>query len=392
MLPTGRSAGLPTAARPLMNGRLGNVAVAAVMAATGGSGLNGQSVVIDDRVKCPACEITVSDSVILRSDVAVVSFTDRPIPSVAELPDGRFVAGPMVGDHRIAVFRPDGGFQLALGREGNGPGEFLGYRANVRLRTDRAGVLHAAQRNRWFVVRLDGADVTVEGVRMDVIAGDAVPVGDHLYVQAEVTGQDGRSSPIQIVDRQGRAVRGIGSDDPPAPLPSPFRSFRYLSASASGDGLWSARLNRFEVRRFSTSGREELMVTRESEWFEPYDGLLRGELLQVPQRPRVQAIHETVDGKLWVAVTHGSTSFEPVRTAESGGERRVVEDYDLNRLLDTTVEVIDVEAGVVLARRTFDHMVQFVSTYSGVKAYTVRADPSGDYSILIRSLDLIGLE
>ncbi|HZD05347.1 MAG TPA: hypothetical protein VE173_10525 [Longimicrobiales bacterium] len=184
-----------------------------------------------------------------------------------------------------------------------------------------------------------------------------------------------------MLDSKGEIQTGIGvtSARPMHGAAStPFDAFRRIARADRGRGVWSAYVNRYEESRFDLEGREELRVVRDAGWFQAYDDELPGEMISVPSRPRVEALLEAADRLLWVLVSVADREFEPLRppTASSEGEFPVAAaDIDFNRLLDTTVEVIDLELGTVLARRTFDAYLRFVSTPNDdVLLYSVRED------------------
>ena len=62
---------------------------------------------------------------------------------------------------------------------------------------------------------------------------------------------------------------------------------------------------------------------------------------------------------------------------------------DMNRFLNTTIEVLDPVAGQLLARRDFDEYVKFVRTRDGgVFVFSLRADPLGGFECVVTPLSL----
>ncbi len=355
-------------------------------------GASAQHMQVSDRVACADCSIEFSVVATLRPDRNVASFLQVPHPSVAKLATGEFAVAPIVGIGRVGLFDEVGTFVRVIGREGQGPGEFYGPRMKMGLRPGAAGELHATQRDRWYVIsQLDSEDVSVSSTTMDVRAEDMVPLGDDLLVQAVVFEPGGTTAPIQAVNRRGTAFRGVGvTVGRPISRQSPFDRYRVLAPTADGGAIWSGYLTRFEVSRFALAGEEQVRVIRDAPWFPPYDEMLMGELFVVPQRPRIQSIAESSDGLLWIAVSRGDRNHEPVRIEGRGSEATVAVDYDMNRLLDTVVEAIDVERGVVVARREFDRFLSFVSTTDGsIQVYSLVLDGE-DYVAEVFGLSLSG--
>lgn len=123
------------------------------------------------------------------------------------------------GNHRIQKFGPDGKYLATLGRQGQGPGEFL-YPS--RLDIDSAGFLYVSDphNNRVQVLTSDGKDHKtirfLEGMAGDVFcgkAGDLVMgpprfqmrfMGDEADKKAELP------KLVKVIDGDGKTLREFG--------------------------------------------------------------------------------------------------------------------------------------------------------------------------------------
>src|SRR5690606_25121829 len=131
-------------------------------------------------------------------------------------------------------------------------------------------------------------------------------------------------------------------------------------------------------------------VIRDSEWFQPYGSNKRGEGVLIHSRPRLVGLRETTDGLIDVAIAQGDANFQPLSGNPSG--ETPLDDYlDLNRFFDTTVEVIDIRRGRVIARARFDDHLNFVDTSNGdVELFSLKALADGDKAVQIFRLAVTG--
>jgi hypothetical protein len=203
-----------------------------------------------------------------------------------------------------------------------------------------------------------------------------------VLIQAQVHGPGG-GTPIQVLGEDGRVSRGIGVTSA-RPLRSgvSIEGFRKLAKSIDG-GVWSAYLNRYEASHFDIEGNETDRLVRVSDWFRPYEAALEGELFFVPQRPRIEGLAQDSDGLLWIVASHGARDFTPLGEA-TAGEVAVDAFVDFSEYLDTTIEVIDLRRGVVLARTVVPEHLKIVRTPDGdVLFHATVVTPTGDLAIRV---------
>ena len=333
---------------------------------------------IGGRESCSACRIALRRQAVLAPPSERARFATFPRPSVGRDGEGRFVVAPVIGDSVVAVFRSSGEFEHMFGRVGQGPGEFTSPTSPMIVRVSRTGGVYVFDLT--IVHQLSaGATRTVAVRRHNVLAFDAVVVDETAVVQAFVASRGG-GTVLQVLSDQGTVLRGIGETGEAS---DQFDRYRKLARARGKAAVWAARINRYEADRISLDGVPTTRVVRKAEWFPEYDSFLEGELFLTPQRPRIEGLLETDGGLFWVIVSHGAQGFHPL---SGQGERAIDRYLDLNALLDSTVEVIDLETQRVVARRRFDSYLSFVSTPDdSVLLYSLRSLESGEIVIEVFS-------
>lgn len=117
----------------------------------------------------------------------------------------------------------------------------------------------------------------------------------------------------------------------------------------------------------------ETRITRDADWFTPYEDYQPIDI-QHPPRPWLRTVWD--DGRnLWVAVhvvgANWEEAFSPTEVA-AGGSPRVI---DSTQLFDTTIEVIDISEGQLVASMTIPEMA--LAFLGSGKLLTYRVDQDG---------------
>lgn len=340
---------------------------------------------------CTTCSIVLQHLGHLDPSPHTAAFT--PYTTVARDSRGNYVAGPMIySDSALAIFTPSGSLHHLFGRLGQGPDEFLGPPQPMLIRVGAGDEVYISEAADLHLLE-PGATGTLRKTRITVRPNDMTIIGRTVAVQWTIHEPGGRSTPIQILDAGGKLTKGIGrSTSRPLVSTNPFDGIRRISGPSDKNVVWSAYLNRYEISAFDLDGNEELQVVREAPWFKPYDDLLHGEGLLVPQRPRIDGIRQTDDGLLWVLISRGAKNFSPIAQARPGDEARVdMTSLDLNRYFDTIIEVLDIPNRRVLARLESELYLRFVDTPGTDVAFyviTPRADGSLGCEIFAATLRL----
>lgn len=363
--------------------------VAAILSMYGSVSGFGQTVVeIDDDIACPDCRIETGPPVVLAAPGDRLRFSSDLPPGVARDRSGNYIAGPLLGDALIAAFGPDGSYLSSHGRIGQGPGEFD---SEIPLLIDvgEGDTIYAVNPPHLHTLA-PRAEAALDKVSMPVLAfGAFVVLRDGIAVEAMLRTEDG-ITPVQILRRDGTISAGIGAV-PSEAAPGEPSLRRILARSNDHVGVWSAPVNRYHLSRYGLDGEEKTRIERDFSSFRPGVGFAFGAPYQAPVRPGVSGILQDADGLLWVAVTQAPQSFTPLmpNAGRQQAEMPLPQGLDMNRFLNTTIEVLDPVAGQLLARRDFDEYVKFVRTADGgVFVFSLRADPLGGFECVVTPLSL----
>lgn len=124
-------------------------------------------------------------------------------------------------------------------------------------------------------------------------------------------------------------------------------------AVGHGGNVWSARQNVYQIDLWDRLGQNIRRVVREVDWFRPWKTFTPP--FRDPAPPRIYSISEDDQGRLWVMIYVPDQEFRPLpRPDRSSLFAPMGEDHPS---FDTLVEVIDVNAGKVLASRRFESML-----------------------------------
>jgi hypothetical protein len=276
---------------------------------------------------CPRCRIVVDTVVILGDPDGPGMIEDDFTPTAVDGLGRYYLLSN--GGSSIKVFAPDGMYLHTLGGRGEGPGEFQLVR---RIHIDADDRLFTTDRllGRISIFASTGTlerTVTVPepllGFTVFPIRGDSILVGGHSFTPALI----GYST--HILSPEGTRIRSFG--EPTYPLrPSSDEFYHHRAiAPADLDQLWIAGWERYQIELWSLDGTRLHVWHRDADWFHRADPATDG---RTPPRPSLTSLYEDSSGRLWLHM------------------RVAAEDWlDGPERFDTVIEVLDPEAGEVLA-------------------------------------------
>jgi hypothetical protein len=259
---------------------------------------------------------------------------------VVRAPGGDFLVSGLVGGGEVARFRADGTFSQAFGRRGQGPGE-LGSDLRISGATGDSIFVFDHSQARAGVYDGSGGfarSFTIPGAyrpwtrRHDgslVFAPDPTKPGDSAFT---VLSADGASL--------GTIARPAGRDESP-PLDS------WVVSASSDRGLWAAGIWDYEIFHIGAEGRTDRVLSREASWFPPGGTFQDGMPTTVRPPPVLRFAREISPGVLMVVAVVPDEAWEPNVSPQPNHEWG-------RRVFDTRIEIIDIEAGGVVASTVRD--------------------------------------
>jgi hypothetical protein len=277
--------------------------------------------------------------------------------------EGYSYAAPTYERGQIAVFDAAGTHRGSFGRAGSGPGEFNAPVLGIRVGPGDS--VHVFDGPRHTVLKPKAAGFVRLGMLpthpRDIEFADD---GSLIVVAPLATGEGVRL--VHVMSRDGRAERSFvdGSEYDPRFW---YGGTRVIARAPDG-GLWLGIPHRYEIELWSARGEMVRRIRRDAPWFPAWSETPRSGW----DNPVLTGIVQ--EGPfLWTLVRVPDPDAEPLDpTVEL-----TVEDTDLDRLLDSVVEVLDLRTGRVVARHRFKrYLVGFRAGRPVV--YTKREEESGN--------------
>ena len=334
------------------------------------SPIGAQSRVIRDRDPCADC-LEVAHVAALRPG-PTDGFISSSALAITGLRDGRYAVMEPTDAARIKLYSPDGRFEDAVGKEGQGPGEFsqiagLAATPNGRfLAYDPGNGRLTEMEPDWsyvgqllvpvqiinFVVVRDGR-LAINGLGSSPTGGLRLL---HLFDDGELTSID---SGVGRIDLRG----GFGP------------AIRYMAA-AQGEGFWSIPQLEMQLTEHDANGAPLRTLSRVADWFPPqHEARFRKVGDRDPPTPRVAALSVDEQGLVWVFALVAAPDWEDRLAAGSG------DTVDGFLQFNTRIEVIDPDMGQLVAAMTFDGAISGLVRNRDDLFFVLRNDERGERAV-----------
>lgn len=265
------------------------------------------------------------------------------------------IAGP--NEPPIAVDLETGRVR-SWGRAGHGPGEFIGPLSLGR--TGSRVVVYDPGNARFSVHTIEGSVVReVGGVALPLLDFAMLP-GLRFVVNADIRTPQQAGLPLHLVDSTGSIVRSFGLAEPRLELGLDDQMVRRLT---TGSQLWSAPAREYRLSRHSIGDGGTDTFERQARWFRKDRGATIPDARE-PPATTIADIWEDPEGRVWVLVTVPDRRWrESLETFEFRGQG-FVRFTDVDRYVDTIIEVIDPSSRRVLhSARSDRFLASFVGNY-----------------------------
>jgi len=113
--------------------------------------------------------------------------------------------------------------------------------------------------------------------------------------------------PLHALSSDGTVVKSFGATAPNVRPGQDADSYRVIAPSS--DAVWSARINKYTMEKWSAAGVQQLAVSRTVPWFKPW-----AEQTALPPdvsrpSPRIRGIREDDEGRLWTFVWRAESDW-----------------------------------------------------------------------------------
>ena len=346
--------------------------------------------VVPDAPACATCSLEISAVVELgdREGPGIVAQLNAPyaLARVVRSDDGDYYVPAHLGDGRLLRFSSDGVFQDAIGRRGEGPGEYhlpvlVGGSVDdltiLDVLSSRLTTIRGGEVATWRLpLRFDGLDVFSDGRHVyNALSSESDRMGHPLHVYDPAS----RRITSSLGDEGARATRM----DPGLPV------HRRRVAVAADGNIWAARNNRYRIDKWSPDGDHIVRIERDAPWFRPWEDW-PGVDFEVRPLPAIVGVRDWGNGLLMVVVRLADANWRPIgptRVPLAGHE--TIEPVQKDELYDTVIEVLDTRSGTVLARTRVDERVVGLVGQDGFCTYAEHSD-LGEPKYVVWSVALSG--
>lgn len=295
--------------------------------------------VVTDELQCARCRIKV-DSVVSFGRATDDEWLNN-YPSVQRLPRQRWVVFGSIPRSKLLIYDSVGDLLSTLGREGDGPGEFRGIWRLKRLPGDSILVIDWETR-RLTVFDADGRYARSLNAPFAIL--DLEPFSANVWVAAGMAfTEEHIGFPLHRLSASGAIEHSFGGDVTVLQH-RPSAAQRVITADSGG--VWAGRHDRYEIEYWSLSGVHRTTLDRKTSWFPDREDEGSRDSWQMPIQPRIRDLYRDPDGRLWVIAVAARPGWQPSPQNWGG-----IETDEQN--LETIIEVIDPQEGVLVARERF---------------------------------------
>ena len=323
--------------------------------------LNAQDsvVVVPDAPACTTCSLTVSAVVELgdREGPGIVAQLNAPyaLARVVRSDDGDYYVSAHLGDGRLLRFSSDGVFREAIGRRGEGPGEY----DLPMLMGGSAGDLTILDPSFARLTTIRGGEVATTSLPFMARTWAVLSDGRYVY-NGHSSWREGVGHPVHVYDPASRQITSSFGDEGVRMDRSRRNDSGHLRravAAAANGNIWVARENRYRIDKWSPDGGRIARIERDSPWFRPWEEW-PGVDFEVRPPPVIVGVRDWGDGLLMVVVRLADANWRPIKpTREDLPGHESLPPSREDELYDTVVEILDTRSGTVLARTRVDENV-----------------------------------
>ena len=269
-------------------------------------------------------------------------------PEITRTAAGEYIVASVENRGQLLVFDADGAFLEAFGGNGDGPGE---YRVPGRMRPGSDGSLRILDLVNRRITRVspDGGLLETTDIRslhgLDFVT---LAAGERHAVSGFGQIDDRLSATTEIVDSDGVRLASLGA----VPVASWVVNFFRAPVAVDGQGrVWTTRAGEYGFEAWDPGGGSEPIahLTGEPDWFDPGPPQ-PGAPVSAPA-PSIVISLRVDRGLLWAGTWVADENRE-------AGAVATPSPLELDRLLDTMLDVIDPASGALIARTRRDEALR----------------------------------
>ncbi|MCY3600135.1 MAG: hypothetical protein OXN85_09200 [Gemmatimonadetes bacterium] len=269
-------------------------------------------------------------------------------PEITRTARGDYIVASGENRGQLLVFDSGGAFLEVLGGNGDGPGE---YRVPGRVRPGSDGSLRILDlvNRRITHVSPDGGLLETTDIRsLHGLDFATLGAGERHAVSGFGQTDDGLSATTEVIGSDGVRLASLGA----VPVASWLVNFFRAPVALDGQGrVWTTRAGEYGFEAWDPGGGSEPIahLTGEPDWFDPGPPQ-PGAPVSAPA-PSIVISLRVDRGLLWAGTWVADESRE-------AGAVATPSPLELDRLLDTMLDVIDPASGALIARTRRDEALR----------------------------------
>ena len=268
-------------------------------------------------------------------------------PEITRTAAGEYIVASVENRGQLLVFDSGGAFLETLGGNGDGPGE---YRVPGRMRPGSDGSLRILDlvNRRITHVSPDGGLIETTDIRsLHGLDFAVIDGGERYAVSGFGQVDDVLGATTEIVDRGGARSASLGA----TPVESWVVNFFRAPVAVDGEGsVWTTRAGEYGFEAWDPEGGNEPLtrLIGDPAWFDPGPPQ-PGAPVSAPA-PSIVISLRVDRGLLWAGTWVADENREAGAAAPSP--------LELDRILDTVLDVIDPASGALIARTRRDEALR----------------------------------
>jgi len=278
---------------------------------------------------------------------------------------GELLLSHIAAPNQVFVYDNAGRFLRAIGRAGNGPGEFRLVRS---LRIGRGDTLYVFDNGVPRISVFDNTHTFVRAIPALLNSNDFIRLQSGEFVMNAIRRTPKEVGyPLHMVDSSG-ITRSFGTQKPEFRRDLASLLNRRLAVGSDG-ALWAAHETAYQIEMLDSSGRVTQRFVRDVDWFEPHASSPRIEA-DKPPAPRIHDFRVDENGFLWVLIRVADPKWKDALKPQGRLQGRTYLGYTTpDAYFDSIVEVIDPRTGKLVASGRSPEAILFLLGHGAALSY-----------------------
>jgi hypothetical protein len=341
-----------------------------------------QRIAVSSNPSCPKCRIDLVKLFSIGGSDDTIAYDQFFEPTAVGDKRGRIFVAP-TADGSVLVFSTNAQLIRRIGRQGKGPGEFESL---MHIEIGPGDSLHVfdygGSRASVFTPDLKYTRST-QSFGAQRFQHVILPGGEYFMYASANKESD---SLLTLHSASGKILRRF----PPVwrRLADPYGEIQFMRVLTHGGErfVWVGRPDRYELERWNTDGRIDLVLERRTGWWTKPTSAYPYFPREKRPEPILKSVFRDAPGQIWTVIGVSKPNWKQLDRSSGARHRQVMSASEHQKYFDTVIEVIDPQSGTLVASRRLPFVLQSIRT--GNIAIGLREDADGN---LVRDIYRVGL-